>query len=398
MRGLWRFADWPLRAKVAALLIGASLLPLIVATVLDIGDARHRLQMQTAALLAARGDQLVGALDTVNDTYLHAADRIAHVPNVQQLFATPSTEIAPADADSLHKLLKVLPDSDANVIAVGILDSTGVVKAASDMRLIGAKLGYREFVQQAMRGTPVISDLHFAEAQIGSAPATAFVAPILMAGNRTVGLAVLWVRAAALWDVMKASNGLAGPGSFAVLFDHQGIRIAHTYSTDILFHPGARLDKTIVEMQVAQERFGPRTRALLQDVREFPEQYQRAITDHPSGDAFRGFAPVNKQWNYGVGRRLQTAPWTVFYMVPEASVLSQIAQMTRKKLVFGSVIALLALLLGTFSRCEYLKPRAGAVDGDPGNRSWGSERTSAGPSRRRVRTVGRELQYHGGTN
>jgi len=40
----------------------------------------------------------------------------------------------------------------------------------------------------------------------------------------------LLVRANTLWSVMKASNGLAGPGSFAVLFDHQGIRIGHSYS------------------------------------------------------------------------------------------------------------------------------------------------------------------------
>jgi len=40
----------------------------------------------------------------------------------------------------------------------------------------------------------------------------------------------------------KAANALAGPGSFAVLFDRQGIRIAHTYSDEIVFHPGGVLD------------------------------------------------------------------------------------------------------------------------------------------------------------
>jgi PAS domain S-box-containing protein len=356
MRGLHRFADWPLRAKVAALLIGASLLPLFFATVIDISDARQRLQSQAGALLAARGDQLVEALDAVNDSYQHAADRIAHLPNAQQLSITQILDPSPAEAQSLHKLLKVLPDSDPNVIAVAILDSTGVVRAASELRVVGANLGYRDFVRQALRGIPATSDIHFTEAQIGFVPGTAFAAPIVSSDKHVIGVAVLWVRAAALWDVMKASNELAGPGSFAVMFDHHGIRIAHTYSTDIIFHPGAVLNRTTVEELVAQQRFGPRTRALLADVRAFPEQYQRSIAESPSGTVFRGVTPVNSQWIYGVGRRLHTVPWTVFYMVPESSVLSQISLMTRKKLVFAGGIGLLALLFGTLVAANILNP------------------------------------------
>jgi hypothetical protein len=61
VKGLRRFTDWPLRAKLTALLVAAALLPLIVSTAIDIRDARHRLVTLAAALLAARGDQLSGA-------------------------------------------------------------------------------------------------------------------------------------------------------------------------------------------------------------------------------------------------------------------------------------------------------------------------------------------------
>jgi hypothetical protein len=40
MTKLLRFMDWPLRAKMAALLVGASLLPLAVAAFIDIREAR----------------------------------------------------------------------------------------------------------------------------------------------------------------------------------------------------------------------------------------------------------------------------------------------------------------------------------------------------------------------
>ncbi len=348
--------DWPLRTKLTVLLVAAALLPLIVSTAIDIRDARHRLVTQSAALLAARGDQLSGELDTLIDKYQHAAERIAHVPNALQPGVAPSTDIDPANFEPLHKLLSVMPASDRNVIAVALLDAGGVVKVASDSRLVGAPLAYRDFVQQALGGVPVTSDIHFSEPQIGSVPAAAFVVPILAGDSRVIGLAILWVRAAAFWDVMEAANSLAGPDSFAVLFDHRGIRIAHTYSKDVIFHPGAALDAKTIDVLVAQQRFGPRTRQLLQDVRAFPEAYRRSLEDSPSSTVFRGFSPVNSQWNYGVGRRLRTVPWTLFYMIPEGSLLTEIAQMTRNQLLFAVVIGLLALLVGAPVAASIVKP------------------------------------------
>jgi PAS domain S-box-containing protein len=352
---LRRFMDWPLRAKLTALLVAAALLPLIVSTAIDIRDARHRLVTQTAALLAARGDQLYGELDNLNESYRHAAERIAHIPNALQPSVPTSTDIDPANFESLHNLLSVMPANDRNVIAVAILDAHGVVKVASDSRLVGAPLAYRDFVRKALTGVPVTSDIHFAEPQIGSVPAITFAVPISAADEQVIGLAVLWVRAAALWDVMKASNALAGPGSFAVLFDHQGIRIAHAYSQDLVFHPGGALDKKTIDVLVAQQRFGPRTRELLEDVRAFPEQYRRSVEESPSGTVFRSFAPATGQWIYGVARRLHTAPWTLFYMIPESSLFSQIAQITRSKLLFSGVISLLALLVGALIAANIVK-------------------------------------------
>jgi PAS domain S-box-containing protein len=356
MKGWTRFVDWPLRAKLAAFLALASLLPLIVAAVIDIRDARHRILMQSDALLAARADQLVGSLDGVNRVYRSAAERIAHLPNALQSIMTPSTGLRPADFDSLRNLLGVMPAHDTNVIATAILDPAGVVKVASNLGLVGANLAARDFVEQGLRGVSVISDIHFAEPQIGSVPATAFAAPIFGDNMQVVGLAVLWLRAAAVWDVMKGSNGLAGPGSFSVLFDHQGIRIGHSSSADIVFHPGAELDKATIDSLSASRRFGARTRELLHDVRAFPEQYQRSIAGSVDEISFRGFAPVNSQWNYGTGRRLQTVPWTVFYMIPEQSLLAQITQTTRAKALFAGFIALLALLVGALVAANILEP------------------------------------------
>jgi PAS domain S-box-containing protein len=355
MTALHRFMDWPLRAKMAALLVVASLLPLSIATWINIDEARSRLLANTEAVLAARGDQLVGRLDTFNSGYQRAVSRVAHLPDVMEY-----VRARPADFDRLkpriRALLSVWPASDANIRGVALLDASGRVTIGTEDRLIGVNLAYRSFVRDALRGVAVTSDVYFADPAVGEVPTIAFLAPVLGSDRQVLAVAAFWVHASALWDVMKASNGLAGPGSFAVLFDHMGIRIAHTYSNKIMFHPGGPLAPATIDALVAEHRFGGQTRQLLDDVRAFPEQFDRALSPAPDRAVFRGFAPVNKKWNYGVARRFATVPWTVFYMFPEESLQAQIAQMTRQKALFAGAIMLLALGAGTLFAAIILRP------------------------------------------
>jgi len=110
--------------------------------------------------------------------------------------------------------------------------------------------------------------------------------------------------------------------------------------------------------------FGPDTAALSGTSRSFPEQFDRARSETAGPGIFRGFAPVNQNWNYGVARRFQTVPWTVFYMIPEDSLLSQIGAMQQKKAVFAGVIILLALAAGTRGCGRHPAPRACPRDGN----------------------------------
>jgi PAS domain S-box-containing protein len=159
-----------------------------------------------------------------------------------------------------------------------------------------------------------------------------------------------------MWNVAKASKGLAGPNSFAVLFDDHGIRIAHTYSDDIMFHPGGMLDTQTIDEAVAEGQFGDKTRELLGDVRTFPQQFDRSRASAPDPTLFRGFAPVNRKWNYGVARRLETVHWTLFYMIPEESLDGPIAAMSRRKIAFAGAIILLALAAGALFARAILRP------------------------------------------
>jgi PAS domain S-box-containing protein len=354
-RSIVGFENWPLRLKMAVLFVVVSVVPLGVATLINISEARERLLANTGSVLAARSEQLVGRIDAMNLSYQRAVRRVAHLPEVAAVFQHPQGNLTQSKA-RVRALLNAWPSGDANIRGVALLDASGAVLLSTEDERGGANLAYRSFVRKALRGIAVTSDVFLADSSTGELPTIAFVAPVRDSGGRVLGLAAFWVHASALWNVMTTSNELAGPGSFAVLFDNYGIRVGHTHSNAILFRPGGPLARANMDAVAAERRFGPNTRSLLEDVRAFPEQFDRSLAKSPEPGMFRGFAPDNGAWNYGVARRFETVPWTVFYMAPEGPLLRRIAAMTRHMALFAATIASLALVAGAMVAAVILRP------------------------------------------
>jgi len=335
-----RFWDWSLRLKIAALLATSSVVPLAITSYIDLRQARSQVYAQGAALLIARADQLADKLDTFNRGYQRSAAALAALPATVALAAQPGDAVR---ADTARAILAVHPATDRNLRGAGILDPTGRVITATEHELISTTIDL-PYVHQARDGATAISEIHVVEA-VGGVPTIAYAAPVTRDGH-VIGVAVLWIRARSLWDVARSSNELAGSKSFAVVFDRDGIRIAHTYSDDIVFHPGGTLDPATLETAVSQHRFGGRTRQLLEDPRPFPAQFDRARATSPDRELFKGFAPVNQTWNYGVTRRLASVPWTAFYMIPASSFEAPLAGLTLDKVIFATGVIVIALLIG----------------------------------------------------
>ncbi len=306
-------------------------------------------------MLTARGTQLVQQLDDLHYSYRRAADNVALLPNVVAFCSARPAEQGRLQPE-LAAFLQVWPAGNPDIRGIAIVDMSGSVTGGTERPLIGMDISRRSFVREALRGDAVISDVHLGEAQVGEEPTIAYLAPVAGTDGKQCGVAVLWLRATALWSLMKQSNELAGPGSFAVMFDRQGIRVAHTYSDDIIFHPGNPLTAGTIDALVAERRFGVRTRQLLEDVRPFPQQFERALADIPDTGMFHGLAPVNSKWNYGVARRGKAVPWTVFYMVPDSALHASLARATWGQAGLASISILVALLAGVWVATVLLKP------------------------------------------
>jgi len=351
----FRLPGWSLRARLATLLVLASLVPLLVGAYIDIRQTQAQLLDGMKQLLQARADQLVRELDSFHGAHQRTVDRFAHFPDTRTFCAGDAGKQT-AMHGAMSGLLTTFPASDPAIGGAALLDRNGTVLIATNPAINGSDLTFRPHVRAALQGHAAVSDIHLTLAQVGEQPSIAYLMPVRGADQQVICVALLQVRAKVFWDIVKTSNGLAGPGSFAVLFDPLGIRIAHTYSDDIVFHPVGTLDDATIAKLVAEQRFGTRTRGLLEDVRAFPDQFERARASSPDLSVFKGFAPVNQTWNYGVARRFATVPWTVFYMVPAANIEAQIQQMTRQNAALAAGIIVLALGVGLVVAAGIVRP------------------------------------------
>ena len=343
-RAFWsRFLDWPLVAKMLALLVIASLLPLGVAAIIDIRAARQRYFIDASALLAARADQLAMQLDDFNREHQRWADNLARLPKVLEALQHPPSA---ADQKHLQEIFARYEANDPALHGFAIVDSNGTVVSASNLALVTLNLSNHPFVPAGLRGASVISDLFLAEPKPDDAPTIAYAAPVRASDGQVMGLTVLWVRAQALWALVDRSAGLAGRGSFAAVFDRHGIRIAYTLRREMVFHPAGPLDRVTLEALVQEHRFGAQTRQLLGAIQAFPAEFNRSRSPTIDESFFGGMTPLNHTWVYGTGRRLATAPWTIFYMLPESTIDGAIASLRNTNIMLTGAFMIFALSAG----------------------------------------------------
>ena len=340
-----RFRDWPLRSKLLALLVSASALPLAVTTILESRSAGTVIRQSAVALLAARADQLAEALDAFHGAFRRASQRLAALPQVGQFCSQPPSQREQVQSQ-FEETLVAYAQSDPRTHLVAIFDSKGTIIASTNQSIRGRNYAYRRYFQSAIAGKTTISDLFISVTEAGAVPTIAYAAPVQLAGRETVAcVALIVARGESFWDTVKERNGSAGAGSHSVVYDEHGVRIAHSFKGSQLFHPAGALDAATISMFVADRRFGDDTRKLLESPVPMEEEFSR-VKSGEVGAEFVAVAPANGLLSLGLGRRLQTVPWTLFYLVPERTIDAPVYQLVRETASANGVLLALALVAG----------------------------------------------------
>jgi signal transduction histidine kinase/DNA-binding response OmpR family regulator len=353
--GRWRFGRWSLRSKMLLLLLCVSTVPLMLATAVGLHQGRQRVRQQAVWLLEARADQLRSETD-----HFHRRNQ-ALARNLAQLVEGALPDLVPAQTvlDRWRTAMEGLVRSGQELRSALVTDTTGKVLVSTEMGGGAQDLAFRPYVKAALAGESHISDLFFPLSLEEPEGLIAYSTPLRDPAGAVWGSVAVFVKASALWRLVRSMNDSAGAGSYAVLYDRSGVRIAHGTRDDLLFRPAAPLPQTDLDRMVAERRFGPRTGELLSRPARMPDQDNLARApwlDEDSQHARRYRAESNQTFNLSVARRLDRVPWTLFAQVPESAVYAFTNQLLLTGLGVSALVAVLALGLGLVLSRGALRP------------------------------------------
>jgi len=343
---LLRLRDWPIRRKMLALLLAASILPLVITAIIEFRTARALIRQSATALLRARATHLADRIDDFHLTFQRSADRLSRLP-LPNAFCHASPVDRAKSISTAEDVLSVFRGTDSRTHLVALFDREGTVIASTLPAIRGRNYRFRRYFQAALAGSPVTSELFISVSEAGAIPTIAYAAPMKAASGEVSCVALVVARGQDFWDLVSAGDGTAGPGSYSVVFDQYGIRVAHSFKATEIFHPAAPLDPATVEMFVSEKRFGERTRELLQSPIAVEEELSR-VRDGTAGQAFQVASPANNLVDLAVGQRLQRVPWTLFFLVPERTLDAPVSQLINETLSTNAAILLLAIVAGLF--------------------------------------------------
>ena len=329
----------PLRWKMLALILLVSALPLAITAMMEWREASALIDRSATALLQANAEDVAGDIDTFNEGFRRSAERLAQLPAMTRFASQPA-----GNQPEVVELIRTFADTDPRIEAIAVLDAKGDALISADPAMVGKNFAFRRYFRDAMHGDRSVPEVNVSLHQNAAHSRIVYAAPVRSRGNVVAVVAIL-TRAAALWDLLHQGNGRAGNGSFAVLLDQHGVVLGHGLDDSKVFHPAGRLGAAEIESMIEDRRFGDATRGLLEQPQPIGGAFERARGQSLPG-GFRTFSPVNDADNLAETRKLVSAPWTLFYLVPQTTLGVPVRRLIERTALATSAVILLAIALG----------------------------------------------------
>ena len=350
MRFVPRLRDWPWALKLFGLLLTTAIVPVCALTLYsDIVVRRESVQAE-----GARNLQRARNTAVVIDQYLQ--DLLADVSIIA--LASPTREVLGGGSDpgQLAELTELLTHVTAakNLPLLSVLDTTGLVVAATDQRFVGANRGSTPFFLSAIAGESRIHEPRYIP-QDRAINMHASV-PVFDAAGRIVGVVAARIPLAEMDRLIAADTNYGSDGEFGLLWDQHGIVLSSPASPGRRLRPLGTLPGNVRSALEIEGRYGPDTARLLTSggTADAFVQRARAVGDAPTdpiqradlGDGALQIASVaipNQRWTYSIASL-------------ESEVLVEAREQSRRNLLAALLTALAAIGLAIVCASWLVRP------------------------------------------
>lgn len=333
-----------LRTKIALAFLGVMFVALLALVLLYTRSTRQALLGEANQTLYAAALRTATSVDAFLSTNLSTVRAEALLPEISEFVSlSPTEQTVALQETSILEVLNTLRRKDLfHIESYGILNQAGRNIADTSLPYIGQDESETDYFRRSMEtGLPYLSPVRFAE-RVGGVYFH-FSAPIRNDVGVIIGVLRVRYSVGFLQQLVTQVRGSAGQGSFAVLLDENGLRLAHDTAPDLVFKTVIPLDPEIAEVLRDAGRLpNLPLEALSTDV---PDLYSGLLASDKQpffvADAHDGTTPLEAL----AVVRLENHPWYVVFAQSQETFLRPINRAVRVTVILAVLVAVLVTAL-----------------------------------------------------
>lgn len=343
----WRIGDWRLFPKLWLASIAVVVLCLSISGYVSISSSRDALLAQGTLNLKGSSSHTSDAIDAYLRANRNAIAAASALPDTVSFATNPNSSTAKASA--LSTLRKVKTQFDYESIVMINTQGTIILDTADES--VNTNVSYAPYFREAMNGVVgYISDPSVSI--VTKRPVLFFSAPIFDPAGAILAVIASRESLSKISTIVEKDWGVAGAGTFGVLLDQNGIRLAHSYSSanpdqvakTLLFSAVAPVPAATVKQLVAEKRFGDAPRETVPVV---PMPEVAAAMRNPQIKTFESSADISEVRHYASITALTVKPWYYVIMTPLPVFTKSADDLVARYLLILAIVAML-ISIGAF--------------------------------------------------
>ncbi len=343
----WNIRDWGMGSKLFSAFLLIVVLSLALSAFLSIRSSYDALLAEGILSLTTRSSSTSSAIDLYLDSRREDTVAIGNSSPVTAFILNPSDAAAKASA---LKELKAMANRKYYE-SIAVFDREGTSLLSSSEQDANSSIKTLPYFQEAMKGASYISDPYVSV--LTNQPSIFLSAPIADASGKTAGVLVSRLSLYGVWDLVEKDTDAAGTGTFGLLLDENGIRIAQGASLSqrfsaeqsLLYTAVAPLSATTEKQLVEERRLG---RSAAEQVRVVPLPEVAAAMKNPETKSFESTADSGAGRHYAAISPLKAKPWRYVLMTPVVTFTGPADKLGGQFIALTVLVAAIAGLAAVF--------------------------------------------------
>ncbi len=334
--------DWRIRTKLLLIFLVFGVIPTSVLGFISFNAFRNSITEQATSSLLAHSVSTTLAIDQYLSDRREDITAASQLPEFVAFLTNPNNETSKQNALRALKALGTRTDYES----VALVDPTGKIILSSAEADLNTDVGFRLYFTEAMKGSIYISDPTISI--VTNRPAIFFSAPVWAPGGTILGVIRSRLSLDGIWRLVERDKDVEGKGSYGMLLDENGIRIANSLSlgrrdemegSQLLYTAIAPLAPQTELTLIVEKRFGNATASQVQVV-PLPEVAAALAT--PGRKTFETASDVNTERNLAAVANVTTKPWSYVVLSPFSAFFRVLDSLS---MVFTIGLVLLLLLI-----------------------------------------------------